>query len=620
MNEELQQEIAERKRAEEELINLKNFKQEIVDKSPLGIFRLDSDLRLIYENAAAKKIMGVPDEEESKALGMDVRDIPSVVEAGISDEFNKLPMGEEIIIECPFKSIYGRETFLRMRGVPVYRRKNFDGAILLIEDITKPKIVEAALQKSEEKHRNLIENANDGIVTVDLQGAFTFVNKKGEEISGYKREELIGQPLSKLVCPEYLPLIFKRLGARAQGKKAEYRYEIEIFNKSGERIPIEIVTNLIIKDGKPVGSQVIVRDITMRKELERALRESEEKYRTLVESSSDVIFTVDTQGKFTFFNKKVRDVTGFTAEELVGRNFVEILPKGSQKKALKFFSMGMKGEAGHMYEIEVNTKGGGSLVVELNMTTLFDDGRVVGRLGIARDISEKKRLQERLIHSAKLASVGQLAAGVAHEINTPLANISLATEALKEGELRGPVNKKLDSILDQVNTISKIVNNLLDFSRLKEPKTRDVDIRVLLDKALDMLSMKLKKIEVKKKLPPDPVVISGDPNQLLQVFVNIILNASQAMPHGGKLEIAVNRNKEFIETVISDTGTGIHAKDIPNIFDPFFTKKGVSNGTGLGLSIAHGIIEGHNGAITVDSSVGGGSTFTIKLPLGGGNA
>jgi PAS domain S-box-containing protein len=227
----------------------------------------------------------------------------------------------------------------------------------------------------------------------------------GEKISGYRREELMGQPLSKLVCPEYLPVIFDRLKARAHGGEVEYTYEIEIFNKNGERVPLEITTNLITRDGRPIGSQVIVRDITKRKRLEKALRESEEKYRTLVESSSDAIFTIDTQGNFTFFNENVKNLIGFTSGELVGMNFVEILPPESQKKAKKFFSRGMKGEEGHTYELEVYKKGGGTAIVELNMSTLFQDGKPIGRLGIARDITERKRAEEALQYRVELENL-----------------------------------------------------------------------------------------------------------------------------------------------------------------------------------------------------------------------
>jgi PAS domain S-box-containing protein len=368
--------------------------KELVDEASDVIYVHDLEGNFLYANKAALRFSGYRKEE---VRGLNIADVLSpenlklamkITKKQIEGKPTKQPYEIEIIKKDGTTGWLELHTkLLRKDGVPI-------GIQGIGRDITEKKKLEVALQQSEEKYRNLIESANDGIVTVDLQGNFTFVNRRGEEISGYKREELIGQPLSKIVCPEYLPMIFDRLKARAKGIEVEYTYEIEIFNKAGERVPLEITTNLITRDDKPIGSQVIVRDITKRKELEKALRDSEEKYRMLVENSNDAIFTIDAQGKFTFFNENVKKVIGFTSEELVGRHFLEILPPESQKKALKFFSRGMEGEAGHKYELEVYKKDGGTATVELNMSTLFKDGKPIGRLGVARDITERKKAEE----------------------------------------------------------------------------------------------------------------------------------------------------------------------------------------------------------------------------------
>jgi PAS domain S-box-containing protein len=487
----------------------------------------------------------------------------------------------------------------------------------LKREITERKQAEEEIRRAGEEWRNTFDSILDFVSVHDKDFKIVKANKALADFLGVKPIELIGKHCYEVFhgtkepwpnCPHTKTL--------KSGKAMS-----EEVDDPNIGVPLQVTTSPILDENNELVASVhIAKDITERKQAEEALRNSEEKYRSLIENSHDAIFTVDTQGKFTFVNKNVKKFLGFTPDELIGRHFIETLPLESKEKALRFFGKGMKGEAGHTYELAINKKGGGIAIGELSMTTLFDDGRVVGRLGIARDITEKKKLQQKLLHSEKLASVGQLAAGVAHEINTPLTNISLTAEALKEEDCQGLAAKKLESILEQVTIISKTVENLLDFSRLTEPETGDVDLSELLEKALDMLSVKLKNIEVKKKYTSDSIVVSGDPNQLLQVFVNIILNASQAMPHGGKLGIAVKRKKNFIEATISDTGPGIAEKDIPNIFDPFFTTKDIGKGTGLGLSIAHEIIEGHGGKITVHSRVGRGSTFTVKLPAGGGNA
>jgi signal transduction histidine kinase len=230
-------------------------------------------------------------------------------------------------------------------------------------------------------------------------------------------------------------------------------------------------------------------------------------------------------------------------------------------------------------------------------------------------VKNLEETQRQLIQSEKLASLGQLAAGVAHEINNPLANISLNAQMLSEDAKEDATTRKLKVIEDNVGKAARIVRNLLDFSRAPEFRPESVDVNVLLSKTLDILKHETKNIEVIKDFGSPLPEIIADPVQLQQVFTNIITNACQAMPTGGKLTIATRSMGNVFEVSFADTGHGIPKEHIRKIFDPFFTTRKIGKGTGLGLSICYRIIERHNGRIDVESEVGKGSTFTIKLPI-----
>jgi signal transduction histidine kinase len=234
---------------------------------------------------------------------------------------------------------------------------------------------------------------------------------------------------------------------------------------------------------------------------------------------------------------------------------------------------------------------------------------------LEQKIEEKTR---QLIQSEKLASVGQLAAGVAHEINNPLTNILLDAEALQRKNKDEAAKKRAAEIISQTEVVKKIVRNLLEFSRQVEPEMREIHVEELVEKTLSILSHQLRNIHVKKNLLPK-LKLKGDFNQLQQVLLNIILNAIHAMPKGGTLGIDVKSMDGFAEIRVTDTGEGIPKKHLGKIFDPFFTTKKIGEGTGLGLSIALGIVQRHKGDILVESRVGKGSAFIIRLPAGDGD-
>lgn len=541
--------IAERKKAEEVLRESAQRYRSLVEPAKDVIYTLSLKGEINSLNPVFETITGWSrDEWIGKPFGPIIHPDDLPVAMGIFQDVlrGKTPSVYELrVLAKSGEYLVGEFT-----TTPQVRDGKVYGILGIARDVTERKKLEAALQKSEEKYRSIIESANDGIATVDLKGNFTFVNKKGEEISGYNREELFGQPLSKLVCPEYLPVIFEKLKARAMGAEEKYAYEIEILNKAGERVPLEITTNLITKDGKPVGSQVIVRDITERKRLEKALRESEEQYRTLVESSNDAIFTIDTQGKFTFFNENVKRILGFSSKALVGRHFVEILPPESQKKALKFFSKGMKGEAGHKYELEVFRKEGSTATVELNMSTLFQDGKPVGRLGIARDITERKKAEVAIRESEeKFRSIFENANDVIVFVD-------------KKGRIL-EVNKKIEAMLgykrDKIigKNFAKLgVFGLKDAPRIlklfKDAVKKGWVLETDESKALNIMELKIKRKNGDIALV-EASTTAVRKNGKLEGFLSIIRDVTERK----RLEEALQKSEEYYRGLMENAADAI---------------------------------------------------------------
>lgn len=344
------------------------------------------------------------------------------------------------------------------------------------------------------------------------------------------------------------------------------------------------------------------------KERTSELRASEEKYRNLVENSSDAIFTLDNEDRFTFCNKRAEEITGYTCGELIGKKFGELIVRKDTIPS---------SELSTICELELLRKDGSKTIVELSMSAMFKDGKIAGKQCIARDVTKRKEMESRMMQAERLASVGRLAAGVAHQINNPLANISITAQMLlaKKGNSADAQDLKL--IVDQAEAASKITHDLLDFSRAREPRMEMLSVNDEILKVLKLLSSQLSINEIKVEHNLDSALpeISGDVKQLQQVFVNIINNAVEAMPKGGTLKIATQTQDGYVEVRISDTGIGIPEKHLGKIFDPFFTTKEVGKGTGLGLSVAHGIVEKHGGSIGVESKLNRGTTFIIKLPI-----
>jgi two-component system, NtrC family, sensor kinase len=272
-----------------------------------------------------------------------------------------------------------------------------------------------------------------------------------------------------------------------------------------------------------------------------------------------------------------------------------------------------------LYKFRLHTPGGQTLIVNLSAVPLVGkDGHVLGRLLIFNDLTDRVNLEDQLIQAEKLSSIGLLAAGVAHEVNTPLAVItSQAQMLMRQLSADDSLSRTLDKIIKQAFRASEIVNNLLKFSRVSGSEYSDLDLNKLVRETVSLVEPMLRasKISVNAQLCTSLPLVYANPGKLQQVFMNLIINARDAMPRGGELTIATQCEDSSVCVEVSDNGVGISPEHLSKIFDPFFTTKSTSRGTGLGLAVTYGIIREHLGKIEVQSAVGRGTSFHVELPV-----
>ncbi len=346
-------------------------------------------------------------------------------------------------------------------------------------------------------------------------------------------------------------------------------------------------------------------------ELERLKDYSE----NIIESLTMGVAVIDRKGKITGWNRVLEETFLKTKEEVIDKTLEEVLGK---KNYTALFPLDSQRDFRLMSEITLDMPSEGKKIFDISKTPLMDNEmNPYGTVIAFEDITEKISLQQQLLTSEKLASIGLLSAGVAHEINTPLTGISSYVQILQKKLSDAPHSQILEKIEAQTDRVTRIIKNLLNFARNpSESSFHQVSLKENLEEIISLIEYKLKNMNIHldlKLTPVKPIWAEGE--KLQQVFINIILNAIDAMPDGGELKIELDQMDNQAVVKIEDTGTGIKKQDLPHIFDPFFTTKGIGKGTGLGLSIGYAIVKEHEGHITVESESGKGSLFSILIPL-----
>jgi PAS domain S-box-containing protein len=355
-------------------------------------------------------------------------------------------------------------------------------------------------------------------------------------------------------------------------------------------------------------------------------RAKEQYLANIMEDSADGIIVLSTDEEIVSWNRGAESIFGYTAEEAVGEHFSFVVPddlieKGEIEKLRKATRV-----HGYIqnYETERLAKDGRRITVSLTRTVMRDsDGKVLGSSAMVRDITEQKRLEEKLLHAERLAAIGRMSAKVAHEIRNPLSSISLNSELLEEeiAGYKGVDSKEAKSLLRSIavelDRLTDITEDYLRFAKLPAPRFKGVTVNSVVRDLLGMLENEIaeRRVKVRTKLRPRLPRIKVDQEQLRRALLNMLKNSLEAMPDGGEITISTGRNSGGVSISISDTGTGIREEDLDHIFNPFFTTKEI--GTGLGLPLAQQIVAEHGGEISCSGNWGVGATFVVSLPYAG---
>ncbi len=493
---------------------------------------------------------------------------------------------------------------------------------------TAQRLAEDALRASEEKYRHLVENLGkeyffyqhdtNGVITYVSPSVAAMLGYVPQEIASHYSEYLTENPVNREVA-QYTDLSLRGI--------QQPPYAVEVLHQDGSVRWLEVSEfPLLDQSGNVVAVEGIARDITERRGAEEALRDSEKRYRQMVDSALVGIYRSTGNGEFLFVNDALARIFEYGSAGEMLSSHVQIRYKRPGDRA-SFLDLLSEKKRILSYEVDVPTKNGKlrTIVISAVLEAGFISGMVI-------DITEQKKLEAQLRHSQKMEAVGSLAGGIAHDFNNIL-NVIIGYGSMVLGSLaaNGPAQDKMREVLAAADRATSLTKRLLSFSRKDVAELKQIRVS---DVVLNMERMLARiigeDIDFRTDIQDQEAVILADMSQLEQVLMNLAANARDAMPRGGELTIRTGRKElddsfvaahghgvsgRYAVVAVSDTGTGIDAETQKKIFEPFFTTKGIGAGTGLGLSIAYGIVKQHKGFIEVSSEPGKGTTFEILLPL-----
>lgn len=487
-----------------------------------------------------------------------------------------------------------------------------------------------SLQESEEKYRELVENINDVIFAVDESGLLSYISPVIESVAGYHPSEVIGRSFAEFIFRQDLPAVLNNFRQVLAQRIEPLEYRIQ--SKAGRTVWVRTSSRPNIVDGHTAGLRGMMTDITDRKRAEEALKASEAELRTLFGAMTDVILVLDADGRYLKIAPTDPSYLYKPRADLEGKTLHEIFPKEKAEFFLAHIHQALTEEKMHRvdYELQIDNT---EVCFEGCVSPLSRDSVV----WIGRDITEQKKseaerekLEKQFLQSQKMEAVGQLAGGIAHDFNNLLTAISgyseLSLNRLSEND---PLRHNLEEIKKAGKRAASLTRQLLAFSRKQILQPKVIDLNVVVSDFQKMLRRLIgESIELLTVLDPGIGSVKADPGQIEQVVMNLVVNARDAMPHGGKLTIEtanvyldhdyakhhVAVSGSYVMLAISDNGCGMDEETKARMFEPFFTTKEPGKGTGLGLSTVYGIVKQSGGNIWAYSEVGNGTTFRVYLP------
>jgi PAS domain S-box-containing protein len=470
----------------------------------------------------------------------------------------------------------------------------------------------------------IVQGMQEGICIEDADGRIAFVNPMMARMVGCTEAELLGQHWSAIVAAEQRPKVAEETCRRAEGMAG--RYETILLTSDGRQTPVIVGSRPMYEGERFTGVLSVFADITDRAQREEAqarlaaqIQEHAQRVQLIIDTVPEGVVLLDAEGRVVLANPQgqqvlttlARAAVGDVVTQLAGRPLAELLAPPLDTL---------------WHEVRA-----GSRAYDVVARPLQDDPAAAGWVLVLRDVTQEREIQQRIQQQERLAAVGQLAAGIAHDFNNIMAVITLRTEmALQEADLSPRTREQLAVVSGQAKRAAALIQQILDFSRRAALERVPMDLSPFLKEVIKLLERTLlESVRIKLSYGPGEYVVNADPTRIQQAIMNLAINARDAMPRGGRLQIALERTQvrpgeppplpgmdsgEWVQIGVTDTGTGIASDVLPHIFEPFFTTKAPGQGSGLGLAQVWGIVQQHDGHIGVTTKVGHGTTFTIYLP------
>jgi len=629
----LQSELAERKRAEEDLRQNHERLTLALDAGKMGSWDWDMVTNEMLWTPYHEIIFGY-------SPGMPYRTYADWIDRVHPEDRSRVEALAQTAIDrrqdygCEYRIIWEDGS---LHWVSAFGRFHYDAEgkpvrmVGMVQDITKRKQTELELREMSDA----LSNAVEGISRLDAAGRYIMVNEAYARIMGYEREEMIGMDWQKTVYPDDLPILVTAYEEMLSHGKVQV--EARGVRKDGALFYKELFMVAIYNEQQFVGHHCFMKDVSDRKRAEQKIREQA----ALLDITTDAITVRDLDNQILFWNQGAERLYGWAAAEAIGKNANDLLYRDRSLTEIAIKTLFATGAwQGELQQItkagkEITVASRWTLVRDTDLASPFDQkgtGQPKAILVVNTDITEKKHLERQFLRTQRMESIGTLASGVAHDLNNVLTPILAGAQLLllKYPDADEQTKELLKLLETNAKRGSSVIKQVLSFARGMEGKHTILQIKSLLMEISQMAQRTFpKSIEIRISAPRDLWLVSGDATQLHQVLMNLCINARDAMPHGGMLKLSAENLQideikswmepetqvgSYVRITVSDTGIGIPPELVDRIFEPFFTTKEVGKGTGLGLSTAMGIVKSHGGFISVSSEVNQGTQFQVYLP------
>jgi PAS domain S-box-containing protein len=590
---------------------------QILSAMDVGIVLLDKNLRVVWMNGNMPRDILLLEPE--RAIGRPCREVmrTEALDCDACSAQSNAGKTSTMHVIKKVGSSESKKVFLKIIRLVSGRGLSGPHLMEIYLDITTQQEAKRALAHTRELVRNILNSSVDGIISTDTRGHITLFNRAAERIFGTTEAEMLGQSVQDYYergVAEAAQVMSRLL---AEGALTGHRTSFRA--KGGEYIPLRVTASLLWDEDKTLqGTMAFFQDLRVEEALKEEVAGRNQYLLSILQASMDGLITLDAKGQVASWNRGASAIFGVDSAQALGRHIDDLLPPGLIREMPS--SAASPGVSRH-FEASLDRGECGQVDLLVTRTQIPGSGDAAGVSLVLKDVTELKRLEQELGQAENLAELGRLAASVAHEIKNPIAGLRGAMEMMSG--VHQPADPRFaifQEALAQMRRLDSLVKDLLSFAKPLAVRREPIPLSLVVEASMPFVAPVADeaRVRISAEAPDSLPMICGDPQQLLQIFVNLLTNAVQATPGGGLVHLSARADAGYLAVSVVDTGCGIKPEIMANIFKPFYTTKHI--GTGLGLSIVQRIVNAHGGRIEIGSEEGTGSTFTVFLPVAAGSA